>query len=170
VTTEMGPRDGDVSWRHRLAGYSVKGAVAFMNAASDNAHGRYDRAKALVSLYGESEDAGDAFVRGRSVSALTSIAMLGPILLIMLCLVAGAVTQALFGAAIAAIPMTVGFVVNVLALINAAALLGLTKHIGVIDHTTEPAPDELDELKGEFVDGEIDEAELGERAAEVWER
>jgi len=170
MTTEMGPRDGDLCWRHRLAGYSVKGAVAFMNGVSDDARGRYDRVKGLLSLYGESDHAGDAFVRGRHVSAVTSIAMLGPILLIMLCLVAGAVTQALFGAAVAAVPMTLGFVLNVAALINAVALLGLSKHIGVIDHTTEPAPDALDDLQQQYVDGEIDESELGERAAEVWER
>ena len=121
-------------------------------------------------MYGESEDAGDAFVRGRHVSAVTSIAMLGPILLIMLFVLAGGVTQALFGAAVATVPMGIGFIVNVAALINAAAMIGVTQEIGVIDHTTEPAPEELDALKDQFVDGEIDEQELGERAAEVWER
>ena len=170
MTTDMGPRDGELSWRHQLAGFSIKGAVALMNAVSDDARGRYNASKGLLSLYGESEDAGDAFVRGRHVSAVTSIAMLGPILLIMLFVLAGGVTQALFGAAVATVPMGIGFIVNVAALINAAAMIGVTQEIGVIDHTTEPAPEELDALKDQFVDGEIDEQELGERAAEVWER
>jgi uncharacterized membrane protein len=35
---------------------------------------------------------------------------------------------------------------------------------------SERAADELDTLREQYVDGEIDEQELGERAGEVWER
>ena len=34
----------------------------------------------------------------------------------------------------------------------------------------EPAPDEIQDLQEQFVDGEIDEGELEARSAEVWER
>jgi uncharacterized membrane protein len=166
----MGPRDGDLSWRHQLAGFSVEGAVAIMNAASDDARGRYNRAKGLLSLYGESDDAGDVFVRGRQVSAVTSIAMLAPLLLVVLCLLLGSATQALFGPTVATIPLGVGFLLNGAAVINAFALIGLSQEIGVVDHTTEAAPDAVDELKERYVAGEIDDAELEREAAEVWER
>jgi uncharacterized membrane protein len=39
----------------------------------------------------------------------------------------------------------------------------------VIDHTTEPAPDAVDELKDRYVAGDLDDAELEREAAEVWE-
>lgn len=170
MTVEMGDHDATPTLRQRFAGISVSWAVRLMNYVSDDAYGRYDRRAARLSLYGESEHAGDAFKRGRDVSSLTSIAMLGPLLPIMgLMMIAS--TVAALAAEVMALPLTLlAFGATLYGLVNVVALQGLSQKINVLDHTTEPAPDAVDELKERYVDGEIDESELGERAAEVWER
>lgn len=170
MTAEMGNHSATPTLRERFAGISVVGAVALMNYVGDEAYGRYDRATARLSLYGESEDAGDEYERGRDVSAVTSIAMLGPVVPVMALVGLSSVITAVAGEVVA-LPLTlVAFISCVWALANVIALQGLEQKIGVVDHTTPPAPDALDELQREYVDGEIDEAELDERAAEVWDR
>jgi uncharacterized membrane protein len=62
------------------------------------------------------------------------------------------------------------FIATFYALVNVVALQGLSQKISVVDHTTEPAPDAVDELKERYVAGEIDDTELEREAAEVWER
>lgn len=170
MTAEMGNHSATPTLRQRVAGISVVGAVAVMNYLSDDSYGRYDRATARLSLYGESEDAGDEYERGRDVSAVTGIAMLGPVLPCLALLYLGRVITAVFGPVVALPVMLVGAIITLYAMFNVVALQGLGQKIGVVDHTTPPAPDALDELQREYVDGEIDEAELDERAAEVWDR
>lgn len=170
MTAEFGDHDATPTLRQRFAGISIVGAVALVNYVSDDAYGRYDRDTARLSLYGESEDAGDGFQRGREVSDIASIAMLGPLLPVMLLLGFSGGLAELVGPLVALPVSVLGFVSGVYALANVGGLMGLTTKISVVDHTTEPAPDALDDLQQQYVDGEIDEQELNERAAEVWQR
>jgi hypothetical protein len=86
--------------------------------------------------------------------------------------VIGMCGMSLIGAAVtmSAGTATLAVLLAAVAFVSYIGSIELTSKIDVLDHTTEPAPEELDELKAEFVDGEIDEQELDERAAEVWER
>jgi len=170
MTAEMGDHDATPTLRQRFAGISVAGAVALMNYVSDDAYGRYDRDTARLSLYGESENAGDAYERGRAVSSMTTVAVFGPMLPALALAVLADVMITAGGETAALLPWLLGLSVTSYAVTNAFGMIGLTQKIGVVDHTTEPTPDALDDLQRQYVDGEIDEQELDERAAEVWER
>jgi len=165
MTTEMGPRDVDLTLVERFAGHGVRFWAWVASLDEDDPNVRFDPTTATVRVTGESEYSGDAFARARAATTLTVMNVV-----ISLSLVA-AITMA---------PMPGGALLAPYAILSLTAMsvLGaigygsasLIDKINVIDHTTEPAPEELDELKAEFVDGEIGEEELGERAAEVWER
>jgi len=169
MTTEMGDHDADPTIRQQVAGYSVVVAVKLMNHVSDDAYGRYNRHEARLSLYGESEDAGDAYERGRSVSAVTSIAQMWPGFVMVLMAVLGAPVAAAGGVLVSSVVTFVMLAVTLFAAGNSLGIIGLTKKIGVVDHTTEPTPDAVDELKERYVAGDLDDAELEREAAEVWE-
>jgi len=170
MTTEFGDHDAALTLRQRFAGISIVGAVALVNYISDDAYRKYDRQRARLSVYGESENAGDGFQRGREVSDIASIAMLGPVLPTMLLLVFSGGVAELVGPLVALPVSVLGFVSGVYPLANVGGLMGLTTKISVVDHTTAPTPEALDDLQQQYVDGEIDEQELDERAAEVWQR
>ena len=55
-------------------------------------------------------------------------------------------------------------------MVFAVGLPSLSKKVRVIDHTTEPLPDELESLKQQFVDGDLDEHELADRVERVIDR
>lgn len=170
MTVEMGDHDATPTLRQRFAGISVAGAVELMNKVSDDAYGRYHRGDARLSLYGESEHAGDAYKRGRDVASVTSIAMLGPMVPALPLAMVAEMVLAVGAEGASVLAALLAFGVTFYAMVNALAMVGLTKKIGVVDHTTEPAPDAVDELKERYVAGEIGDSELEREAAEVWER
>ena len=166
MTTEMGPRDVDLGPKERFAAQFIRGWAWVVGYVSDDAVPRFNPDTATLSISGESDEQGDAFARGRTVAQLTSlnqVAMMGVIGMCGMSLIGAAVTMSAGTATLAVLLAAVAFVSYI-------GSIELTSKIDVLDHTTEPAPEELDELKAEFVDGEIDEQELDERAAEVWER
>ena len=166
----MGPRDVELGWIERFAGISVDAVVQLTNLISDSARGRYDRDRAVLTISGESEHAGDRFARGRAVSLLTMIPMLAWMAVTVVLLGLGGVTTTALGETVAFVPLVLTVVTSITGLITVHGASSLQDKISVVDHTTEPTPDALAELQQQYVDGEIDEAELAERAAEVWER
>jgi uncharacterized membrane protein len=159
----------DLSVDERFAARITEYVTPLVSALSDDLAARFDGQHATLSLSGESEYSGNAFNRG----LLVGLVYLFDILL------AVATFSVVAGGTKAAIEIGpwVGLAALVPFLFTAAAMLvlvvgaaGLLFKTNVVDHTTEPAPDELDALREQYVDGEIDEQELGERAGEVWER
>lgn len=161
----MGPRDVDVSLSERVAGHGVRFWAWVASLDDDDPNVRFDPTTATVRVTGESEYSGNEFARARAATTLPALNIV-----IMLTTVA----------AIAASPPPSGvllapYAVGSLGLMAVCGAIGygsasLINKINVVDHTTEPTPDRLDELEQRYVDGEIDEAELEREAAEVWKR
>jgi len=165
MTAEMGPRDVDLTLVERLAGHGVRFWAWVASLDDDDPNVRFDPTTATVRVTGESEYSGDPFARARAATTLATLNIV-----ITLSLVA-AITMA---------PLPSGVLLAPYAVLSLSFMLlcgaigygsaSLIDKINVVDHTTEPAPDALDDLQQQYVDGEIDEEQLDERAAEVWER
>jgi len=168
MTAEMGPRDVDLGWTERLAGRAIAPLVALFNYIVDGPTVRYRSRTATVALSGESEHPGDGFNRGILVSLLlfsNILAWLMPMLVL-----SDTIQQTAAGSPVFWVASALMLPVGAFSLLNLFGTMGLLMKTDVVDHTTEPAPDALDDLQQQYVDGEIDEEQLGERTAEVWER
>jgi len=169
MTTEMGPRDVDLTLSERFASRITRYVVPLVSEMSDTVSIRFDPRRATLSLSGESDHAGDAFNRGLLVGLVYLLNML--LTLAVLSLAAEAAQAATEISTILALAVGIPFLfVSGAGVAFAMGTAGLLFKTDVVDHTTEPAPDALDDLQQQYVDGEIDEAELGKRTAEVWER
>ena len=168
MTVEMGPRDVDLSLDERFAA-RITQHVTPLTGLSDSVSVRFDPRRATLSLSGESEYTGDEFKRGLLVALVYLFNVMLAVCTILLTAEAAefaAETSPVLGAA-ALVPF---LFLSLTGITFAFGSLGLMFKTDVIDHTTEPAPEEIQDLKEQFVGGEIDKDELGERAAEVWER
>jgi len=167
MTTEMGPRDVDLSWYERLSARAIKYISVVFGTFDSGSRVHFRPETATISITGESEQAGEPYQRGILVTLLFMINVFIWLLPVELLNALGQQAGSgpvLWASTAALIPLMLFIIVNAL-----GTLTLLTK-TDVVDHTTEPAPEELDDLQQQYVDGEIDESELGERAAEVWER
>jgi len=169
VTTEMGPRDVDLTLSERFASRLTRYVVPLVSELSDTVSVRFDARRATLSLSGESEYSGDAFNRGLLVGVTYLFNIL--IAVLSISLASEAANAAVdFGPVVGLAAVVPFLFVSGAALVFVMGTVGLMWKTDVVDHTTEPAPEELDDLQQQYVDGEIDEQELGERTAEVWER
>jgi len=167
MTTEMGPRDVDLGLREQFAGNFIRFWAWAVGVVSDDVDLRFRVPTATLFLSGESEHSGDEYERGGLAATLVSVNEVAMMGVLAYCGMGITSLAAAPGGVI--IPLLL-FTVACVASVSLTGSASLTSSINVVDHTTEPAPEKLDELKAEFVDGEIGEEELGERAAEVWER
>jgi len=169
MTTEMGPRDVDLTLSERVAAHGTRYTTRLVASTQDDLSIRFTPSTATLSLSGESEHRGDAFNRGLLVA---SVCMVNIMLAFGAVGIAGeAMTAAAEVSQWLGLVSIVPFVlVATVGLVFGLGSAGLLFEIDVIDHTTEPAPDAVGELKERYVAGDLDDAELEREAAEVWER
>ena len=166
MTAEFGPRDVDLSSRERFAGRLLDLSTRFLNHGSDSKSMYYRRDSATLTLHGESEYAGDVFNRGKM--ALYPL-LISNYFTTMLLVTAGVLPD--FGnPAIGGLKLLVFIAVAWVWYCNTTGSIILASKIDVVDHTTQPDPEELDELQSQFVDGEIEQTELEARVEEVMQR
>jgi len=169
MTTEMGPRDVDLSLSERVAAHGTRLTARLMSSTHDDMAIRFTPSTATLSLSGESKHSGERFNRGLLVGLVYTLNLMFVITAV------GLAGEAMIFAAelapwlgtVAVVPFLVIAIFGALVGVGSAELLTDTD---VIDHTTEPAPDAVDELKERYVAGDLDDAELEREAAEVWER
>jgi uncharacterized membrane protein len=169
MTAEFGPRDVDLTLSERFAARLTQHIMSLVSDVSDTVSVRFDPRRATLSISGESEHSGDAFERGVLVGLMYLCN-----LMLAVCTIAFSAEAANLAADVSAwlgvvtvVPMLFVTGVSVLFVLGSIRLMSKTN---VVDHTTEPVPDELDALREQYVDGKINEQELGERAGEVWDR
>ena len=164
MTTEMGPRDVELAFSERVAAHFVT-FWAWLVSTTDGPTVRFDPESATVRVSGESDHSGDEFVRGRNITQLTSmntVAMIGLAGVLAGAPIPSGALGGLYG--LCSIALMLGCLLVVRGSIN------ITSKIDVVDHTTEPAPEAVEDLKERYVAGELDDAELEREAAEVWQR
>lgn len=177
MSETMGPDGtdaGDLNALARLSAAVLAGLIPVINAAGRVVGGdgryRFDRHALRLSIHGESENAGDEFSRGRLAGALVPLVQMGS-------LVGSAVVSVgLLGLATvigeaAARPLAVLSLLGPLT--SYGAIIGcwwLSDAISIVDHTTEPRPEVLDELEQRFVDGDLTEQELEQQVEQVIDR
>jgi len=171
MSVEHGPLESDeqkrgFSWwlsgRMMIAIFSTLNRIGFPI--------RFDPEKNRISVRGESENPGSEMKAG-VLAALTPIMsvlfysglfiLLGP-----------AVETADEFSAAAGVVVFVPFALLAVLLIGSfSGHFERVKQMRVVDHTTEPLPDDLDDLKQQFVDGDLDDQEfeqqLEDRLTEV---
>ncbi|RAW44085.1 hypothetical protein DQW50_16310 [Halorubrum sp. 48-1-W] len=170
MTTEFGPRDERPSVLGKTAGLLIVGAVRIMNAVGDGVRMRYDRSTARLSITGESEYSGDEFARGQLVLSVIFCAMVLPVVALIALRIGAIGLFELFGESVAYLLFLVATAVSLFSIPGMIGLYSVADQISVVDHTTEPAPDALDDVKERYQNGDIDEEELEREAAEVWDR
>lgn len=165
MTAEMGQRDVDLGLKERFAAQFIRFWAWVVSLIADDVHIRFEPTTATLSLTGESEHSGDRYARGRLAATFVSLNELA-----MMSVLA---YSAMGMMTLPATPITavIAVVVLVTACVACVSLLGgasLTSKIDVIDHTTAPTPDAIDDLEAQYMADEIDEQELEDRTAEVW--
>ena len=166
MTAEFGPRDVELGWKERFAGRMASAVCSLVNSETDDKTLRFNPDTATLTVAGESEHSGDALYRGTNVGALflftNTIAWM---ILASLNALIGT------GSFIVDTALLIGIIAtSVVVYANMAGSFNLLSKTDVIDHTTEPEPEALAELREQFVDGEIDERELEARVEEVMAR
>jgi len=168
MTAEFGPRDERVaSLPERLAAVSISLLTRFTNWKSlEQMDLRFRSDSATFVVSGESEQSGERYSRGISVGVTCLFAGLVPVLAV-LSVGPAAIDVLEPFRPLGEVLLLFSFV---FALVNLFGVFGVLTKIDVIDHTTEPEPEAVAELREQFVDGEIDERELAARVEEVLER
>ena len=168
MTAEFGPRDVELGLMERVAAHATRYTTC-VTANVVNISLRFNPKRATLTLSGESQHPGEGFNRGLLVGFVYLLN-----LMLSLCVALVAANAMSVGASIGPIAATVigsialfVFAGSVLVGLGSVSLIHKTD---VIDHTTHPEPDAIDEVREAYLDGEIDEAELEARSAEVWER
>ena len=167
MSTEFGSdtRLDDANTAVRIASWLLDGWLSLLPRTGDVTFG-FDRQKLRLSIHGESEHSGDAYNRGQIVALLGALNVFISILPIMLI---GGLTSVL-GESVAPLllgPMTIA---AFFAIWTVTGSMELTDEIEVLDHTTEPLPDDLDDLKQQFVDGDLDDNEFEAAVEQVIDR
>lgn len=167
MTTEMGPRDVDLSPVERVAARSTAVVVRGINVLKSPGSIRFNPRTATLSITGESEHAGDPYERGQLAALMV---------------LANAVIPAGVIGLLTSVPVThdstvatlyffvVLFPVALFAMANVHGSMTLINKTDVVDHTTEPLPEALTELQAAYVDGDISEADLERQVGEVMQR
>jgi hypothetical protein len=166
VTPELGPFKPDSSqpavfqWvGSRAAGACIHVLDAITRLNDSTPRISVDHERQEIVLRGESEHAGDAFARGFALGGLEALAMVWSLV--------GVIFFTL-----AAVGDVAPVVMLLLALgcgLSAFTIPGSLATYSVVDLTTEPPDDRLDDLAERFLAGEIDETELEEEADKVVE-
>src|SRR6056297_604607 len=73
MTTEMGPRDVDLSLAERVAAHGTRITARMVAATQDDLSIRFTPSTATLSLSGESEYSGEGFNRGLLVGTLCTL-------------------------------------------------------------------------------------------------
>jgi len=126
----------------------------------------YDYQHRRLRVSGESKNSGETAPRIRALYGILNLHTYLWMVVFAITVYAGAMLSVegtpLAAAVSAALWVCLGMVVG------AKAAIDRTE---IIDHTTEPLPDDLDEIKQQFVDGDLDDSEferqLEDRLAEV---
>jgi len=162
MTEEFGPFNDDdepdrgLLWT--LGGWVLSAEVWLFRKAGIDTFS-FDRAANRISAHGESDNPRDPFDCGY-------VAALLPMGAVTILLGANLFISSLANQAVGTpieIPMAVVSIVA--AMIGLVGLFGVIERIPqmtVYDHTTEPTPD-VDDINQQYLDGEIDEAELEAR-------
>ena len=158
MTAEFGPRDVELSFMEGVAAHATRYSTRLFSHMV-NVRLRFNPERATLSLSGESQHPGDGFNLGLLVALvylLNLIWSMGVALVAAEAVSVGASIDPI-AAAVIGIPALFVIVGSILVGLGSISLIQKTD---VIDHTTEPLPEALDELQQEYVDGEIDESEL----------
>ena len=168
MSTEFGTdtRLDDANSAVRVASWLLDGWLSLLTRFGDVGIS-FDRQNLRLSMHGESEHSGDGYNRGQIVALLGVLnSFLGIVPIVLL----GELTSVL-GESVAPLlllPMTLAAFFGIWTVTGS---MELADEIEVVDHTTEPLPDDLDDLKQQFVDGDLDdtefEAQLEDRLTEV---
>ena len=166
MTAEFGPRDVELGWKERFAGRMASAVCRLFNSEIDDKSVRFNPDTATLTVAGESEHSGDALRRGAYLGALFLFTnTIGWMILLLLNALSGT------GPFIVDTALLIGIIAtSVVIYVNMVGSFNLLRKTDVIDHTTEPEPEALAELREQFVDGEIDERELEARVEEVMQR
>ena len=131
---------------------------------------RFDAEKNRISVHGESENPGSEMKAGvlAAITPIMSVLFYSGVFI----LLGPAVETADEFSAAAGVVVFVPFALLAVLLIGSfSGHFERVKQMRVVDHTTEPLPDDLDDLKQQFVDGDLDdtefEAQLEDRLTEV---
>jgi len=165
MSAEMGPKDdAELTLSERTAALLLKGIVRVFDHGLDDKSMRFNPVTATLSLSGESERPGDRFSRGKIVAMLcltTALVSVAPVFFV-------GELMAVSNPYIAAVGALLTGVCGVAAIFITSGATDLIDKVTVYDHTTEPAPDAVEDLKERYMNDEIDDAELEREAAEVW--
>ena len=175
MTAEFGPIDDERAHKltERLTAIPYSWACSVLSTVSSDTSLRFNKDRFVLSVHGESEYSGDAYNRGHLVALIQTFVYMaiffsGYLLSLLPRLLpydSGGLSM--YAAAFFAMLTLVWLSVCV---VFAVGLPSLSKKVRVIDHTTEPLPDELESLQQQFVDGDLDEHELADRVEAVIDR
>ena len=171
MTVEIGPLDDDepdtdsLSWliSGKLLSVSVR---LWRGLGADSI--RYDDEKNRLSIRGESDRAGCQFRGGYLIGLVSVMAVLQAVMVAVLFGHIGSLSESFIFHTVMLLLM---LAVALPTLVSLDGLGERMRSMTVYDHTTEPLPDDLDDLKQQFVDGDLDdsefEAQLEKRLTEV---
>ena len=168
MTAEFGPRDVELGLMERVAAHATRYSTRLFSHMA-NITLRFNPERATLSLSGESQHPGDGFNRGLLVGVVY-------LLNVMLSMAVGLVAAETVSVGASTAPIATAVIgIPALFVIVGSMLVGLgsislIQKTDVIDHTTEPLPDELESLQQQFVDGDLDEHELEDRVEAVIDR
>ena len=175
MTAEFGPIDDERAHKltERLTAIPYSWACSVLSTASSDTSLRFNKDRFVLSVHGESEYSGDAYNRGHLVAGVQTLVYMGiffsgyVLSMVPRMLPYDSGGLSMYAAAFFAMLTLVWLSVCV---VFAVGLPSLSKKVRVIDHTTEPLPDELESLQQQFVDGDLDEHELADRVEAVIDR
>ena len=141
-----------------------------LNQVSDEKTYRYDLDNNRISVSGVSETPGDVAGHNRGVGLMAATGVMLSMMFTMLIIV----PMQSWGPPSGMLDAGVRLFLLACAtgcILMASATASTALACEVVDHTTEPLPDDLDDLKQQFVDGDLDdsefEAQLEDRLTEV---
>jgi len=168
MTAEFGPRDVDLGLMERVAAQATRYSTELFSHMA-NISLRFNPERATLTLSGESQHPEEGFNRGLLVGIIYFHNFMLSLCVALVAAGAMSVGGSVGPMAGTVIGIPALFVVAGSMLVGVGSVSLITK-TDVIDHTTEPEPDAIEEVREAYLDGEIDEGELEARSAEVWER
>ena len=167
MTVEMG-RSGTVElgYSERLAARSTAVCAKLFNMTPGLQRMAYDPQTATLAFSGESEYTGDEFERGADTFALYVVnAFIGALIFLLVFDITRTVAP---GTALSLLGIPVILGAGIFMMVNGIGSMRLSKKTRVVDHTTKPTPDAIEDMQAAYLADEIDERELEAQAEEVW--